>query len=234
MPQDPHSQTRDRVLAQAEGLFAERGFKQTTLRDITQAAKVNLAAVNYYFGSKEALLRAIIATRVGPINRERLSLLKAARDEAAPGPVPLEAIFRAFLVPMFTEAEQSVKSRMVRVVAHAMRDVPGFADEIFTNHFQEIHRAFTAALHLALPSIPPGEMAWRFHFAIKLTVAVAVNDLKPPAQIGICVEDPDSAIPRLVEFICGGFMAAEAAHANTPVGHGPGVPIPGEHPTNEH
>ncbi|MCC6391972.1 MAG: helix-turn-helix transcriptional regulator, partial [Bryobacterales bacterium] len=71
----PLPPTKDRILDAAELLFANHGFDATSLRMITAQASVNLAAVNYHFQSKEALLDATIARRAIPINRRRLELL---------------------------------------------------------------------------------------------------------------------------------------------------------------
>ena len=60
------SDTVDRILDAAEVLFAERGFSETSLRMITSKAKVNLAAVNYHFGSKNALIHAVFARFLTP------------------------------------------------------------------------------------------------------------------------------------------------------------------------
>ena len=73
--------TKDRILDAAERLFADKGYSATSLRDITQEAEVNLAAVNYHFGSKEALLTALLERRLDPVNRKRLELLDAAEAE---------------------------------------------------------------------------------------------------------------------------------------------------------
>ena len=78
-----NSTTRYRILDTAESLFAEQGFSATSLRNITTAAGVNLAAVNYHFRSKEGLIEAVFARRVAPLNAERLELLTAAEDRAA-------------------------------------------------------------------------------------------------------------------------------------------------------
>src|SRR5258708_20774530 len=92
----PNSPTKDRILDAAERLFATQGFEATSLRAITTQAGVNLAAVNYHFQSKDALLRAVIARRIGPVNRRRLELLDAweatlTRD--------LHSLIEAFLTP---------------------------------------------------------------------------------------------------------------------------------------
>ena len=63
-----HSDTVDRILDAAEELFAERGFSETSLRMITSKARVNLAAVNYHFGSKNALIHAVFARFLTPFS----------------------------------------------------------------------------------------------------------------------------------------------------------------------
>ena len=62
------SDTVTRILDTAEVLFAERGFAETSLRNITSKARVNLAAVNYHFGSKKALIQAVFARYLDPFS----------------------------------------------------------------------------------------------------------------------------------------------------------------------
>ena len=67
--------TKARILDAAEALFMEHGFEATSLRLITAAAGVNLAAVNYHFGSKEELFQAVLTRRLDPMNQARVALL---------------------------------------------------------------------------------------------------------------------------------------------------------------
>src|SRR5689334_14395914 len=67
--------TKQRILDTAESLFMEHGFEATSLRSITAAATVNLAAVNYHFGSKEELFQSVLTRRLDPMNHARLVLL---------------------------------------------------------------------------------------------------------------------------------------------------------------
>src|SRR5262252_5809342 len=76
--------TKDRILDAAEALFMEHGFEATSLRSITAAAGVNLAAVNYHFGSKEELFQAVLTRRLDPMNQERIELLEALEREPKP------------------------------------------------------------------------------------------------------------------------------------------------------
>src|SRR5260221_4491016 len=90
--------TRSRILDVAEELFSEQGFDRVSIRDITRKAQVNLAAINYHFGSKEDLIAAIFERRVVPVNEARLAALKAAQDSAKKNP-RLEDILEAFIRP---------------------------------------------------------------------------------------------------------------------------------------
>src|SRR5262245_2583263 len=87
--------TRRRLLEAAELLFLEHGFDGTSLRMLTAAAGVNLAAVNYHFGGKEELFRAVLAARFDPLNRERISLLNDYERGARGGPLECETLLNA-------------------------------------------------------------------------------------------------------------------------------------------
>ena len=86
--------TRQRLLDVAEGLFADQGLKGTSLRAITLKAEANLAAVNYHFGTKEGLFAAVFQRRIGPMTVERIRLLDQALEAAAPDAPALEDVLR--------------------------------------------------------------------------------------------------------------------------------------------
>ena len=88
--------TKDIILDAAEALFAEQGFTSTSLRNITAKAGVNLAAVNYHFGSKNALIAAIFERRIIPMNRIRLARLEALNQQHSAEDIPLEGLIEAF------------------------------------------------------------------------------------------------------------------------------------------
>src|SRR5437764_6402442 len=91
--------TKERILDVAEALFMEHGYEATSLRAITTAAEVNLAAVNYHFGSKEELFQAVLTRRLDPMNQQRLELLTRFEGEAAPKPLGCDRILSAPLIP---------------------------------------------------------------------------------------------------------------------------------------
>jgi AcrR family transcriptional regulator len=98
--------TRQDIVCAAERLFAEKGFRAMTLRDVTREAKVNLAAVNYYFGSKRELMLAVIRNCIEPVNVERMQRLNALVTKYNPAPIPLEHIFEALFRPLFEGAKK--------------------------------------------------------------------------------------------------------------------------------
>ena len=73
----PHFSTKQRILDSAESLFARHGFAGASLRQVTASAQVNLAAVNYHFGSKENLINEVFRRRLDSLNEERLAALAA-------------------------------------------------------------------------------------------------------------------------------------------------------------
>jgi AcrR family transcriptional regulator len=95
----PLKDTRSRILDVAEELFSEQGLDRVSIRAITRKAKVNLAAINYHFGSKEDLIAAVFERRVVPVNEARLAALDAVERAAGKKSSKLEAILEAFIRP---------------------------------------------------------------------------------------------------------------------------------------
>ena len=106
----PSDQTRGAILAAAERLYADRGFGDVTLRDIVAAANVNLAAVNYHFGSKDELIAELFVTRSLALNRERLRELRAA-EETGDGHADVSEILRALTKSWVMETAVAPNSR---------------------------------------------------------------------------------------------------------------------------
>lgn len=95
--------TKDIILNTAEKLFAEKGFHNTSVRDITGEAKANISAINYHFGSKEKLFNAVISRRLIPINEKRIEMLNniivlSRAKELKPDP---RDIINAFFEPIW-------------------------------------------------------------------------------------------------------------------------------------
>lgn len=161
---DAKPDTKDRILDAAEKLFAEQGFAATSLRQITSLAGVNLAAVNYHFQSKDALIVAVMARKIGPINRRRLELLDACEAKGSPR---VEEILRCFFMPLFEAGEAGVDlASFPRLLARIYTESGDHVVEIFKATFQEVAARFREAFHRAMPGMDWQTVALAIHFSI--------------------------------------------------------------------
>src|SRR3546814_11362560 len=109
--------TKDRILGAAEELFAQHGFSGTSLRQVTSRADVNIAAVNYHFGSKENLVTEVFRRRMDEMSAQRLAQLRPAQEQA---PGELEPILAAFVEPALALApDRNGGGAFIRVIARA-------------------------------------------------------------------------------------------------------------------
>jgi AcrR family transcriptional regulator len=203
----PSLDTKERILETAERLFSERGFDRTSLRNITAAARVNLAAVHYYFGSKEGLLEAIFARVVGPVNEERLHRLDAL--EAGEQPPAVEDLLEAFLEPPLRLHQENPHRHFIarQLLGRMYSGTSEQVKALMLAQFGEIVRRFVAAFRRALPELPLEELMWRLHFMVgAMAHTMAACDQLKAFSGGVC-QDPTAGqtLARLVPFIAAGL-----------------------------
>ncbi len=207
--------TQERILETAEQLFARRGFETTSLRHITKEARVNLAAVNYHFGSKEGLLKELLRMRIVPMNEKRRSMLEAFRFQNSTQPVPLENVFEAFLRPFFGTGSPGGDSEglFLRMMGRLSAEKPGFMESIYQEHFRDIQELFINAIKEARPNLREEEVFWRFHFALTLMLSSMTQRqrLKISSHGRCQTDDIEGLIERLIAFICAGFQSPVAS-----------------------
>lgn len=208
--------TKDRILDAAERLFARDGIEATSLRTITAEAGVNLAAVNYHFQSKEALVMAVIMRRVGPVNDRRLALLDACEREAGDGPLPLEEVLNAFVRPV-VEIYASNTREFAPLMGRLYTEPSEFIEKIYKNHMEPVATRFIRAYQRALPGLPRNELVWRLHFSMgALGHTMAASHLLRILSDGQCdPADVEGTLKRLEAFMMAGLRApvAEVEHA---------------------
>jgi AcrR family transcriptional regulator len=208
----PSDRTRTAILAAAERLYADRGFGDVTLRDIVAAADVNLAAVNYHFGSKDELIAELFITRSLALNRERLSELKAA-EQVRGGRAPIEAVLRALVGPTLRgclgpDNQRSTAARfMIRL---SIESVPPIRR--IRNREIDHLRKFVAAMARSLPGCSDVELYWGLHFALAMAQQT-VRDSERLTKLseGKCdVDDVDDIIERVVSVAVMALTGREA------------------------
>jgi len=220
-PEKSADGTKARILDAAEELFMEHGFEATSLRLITTAAGVNLAAANYHFGSKEELFQAVLTRRLDPMNRERLRLLAAYESAGKDGNTPLtcEKIISAMFIPALRLArdhEQGGKN-FLRLLGRAYADPAPFIREFLSSQYAEMIARFRHAFALALPHVPREELSWRLHFTMgALSYTLAGTDaLKMIAQFQPGqAENDELVLRRLAPFLAAGLRSPVAGAAD--------------------
>ncbi len=208
--------TKDRILAAAERLFATNGFDATSLRAITSAAGVNLAAVNYHYRSKDDLIRAVYERRLRPVNQARLERLREYLDAVGNGPVELEPVLRAFLEPVVRLRVEKDGADLARLLGRTYVETSSTARQAFFELMRDIARPFTDAFRRALPEAGPVELAWKMHFSIGVMAhTMAGTEHLKFVSGGLC--DPtngDDVLDRVVSFVAAGVRAPVPSQSN--------------------
>ena len=201
--------TRHSILEAAERCFAERGFDGVSLRAITQVAGVDLALVNYHFGSKGNLLREVIARRARVVHEDRVEALEAARHEAGTKSPSVEAIIAAFLEPLLRRRIAGDRGwRRYGRLASQLDVLPQFAD-LTGDVLNPTALHFINALRLALPKTPAPSIYWGYMFLIGAMVQViSTTGRIERLSRGLChSNDIEGALHELVPFISAGMRA---------------------------
>ena len=204
-PLKPQHETRTRILDAAEELFMQHGFEGTSMRHLTSRAGVNLAAVNYHFGSKHALIEAVFRRRLDPMNAERIAALERL-EELSP-----EGIIRAFVAPSLSLVADAKGGRnFIRLLGRTYSEPAKEIRALIGQMYAPAMERYKSALKRALPQMPEDELVWRMHFMFgTLAYTLAATDTvqliagcKPEDRY-----DAELLEERLTAFLAAGLLA---------------------------
>ena len=201
--------TRSRILDVAEDLFAERGLDRVSIRDITREAKVNLAAINYHFGSKDDLIVAVFERRVVPVNDARLAALDALEKAAGKRSAKLEDILEAFIRPAIpTSAEDADRgSAFSKLFGRCLSEPSPEVEALLKKQFEPLAGRMHAMLKRSLPRLSRSEIFWRMKFTYgALHHWLLTREKFRPDWVQDV--DAEAQIQKLISFAAGGFRAA--------------------------
>jgi AcrR family transcriptional regulator len=202
---------RTRILDTAEGLFAREGPAAVTLRSIAAAANANVAAVNYYFGSKEKLFEEMFLRRIVPLNEERLTRLAGCQASAAGNP-GLEDIVTAYVMPALQLTDAASASARAIVVQYSLGRVLALPEvnEMLARYYARVREEFVAALQQAVPHLAPHEAVWRYYWmGGSLMVALAVSSGMADGPVGMAGPAASGTMPAsLIAFLVQGIAAS--------------------------
>lgn len=202
--------TIERILDAAERLFARQGVGATSLRAITADAGVNTAAIHYHFGSKEALVEAVLVRRIAPLNQERLKQIERLEAAAGEGPVPPRALLAAFLTPVLA-MQTELRERAVpfgSMFAWLRIESERGSGLRPHRHFEEVKARFAAAACRGRDDLGPDEAMERLDYAIGAMGHELVNQPSDASEAGQA--EFFQRVERLLDFLAPGLAARGA------------------------
>jgi AcrR family transcriptional regulator len=205
----PSSGPKLKLVESAEKLFAEKGFDLVSVRDVTQAAGSNAAAVHYYFGSRDGLVALVMCRYMTPVNEERLARLEAAERNRGSRPVPLEEVLDAYVRPLITQINKSEMSeRLFCVLIGRIFGSQGHAmpPDMEAQRGVLIER-FTEVLGKSLLGLTPEELAWRLHFTVGAMIHMLTHgeELQRLTQGAAGTPTMDVTLARFLRFAAAGL-----------------------------
>jgi len=201
-----HFSTKDRILGAAEELFAQFGFSGTSLRQVTSRADVNIAAVNYHFGSKENLVNEVFRRRMDEMSAQRLQRL---REAVAESPCELEHVLAAFVEPALALAQdRHGGGAFIRVIARAYAEKNDSLRRFLSEQYGHVLREFAKAIAGCVPALSKEELYWRLDFLSgALTYAMAdFGMIKRPSGVSEASHRARAA-RELIRFAAAGLRA---------------------------
>ena len=222
--------TRERILDVAERQFMAHGYEATSMRMITSMAEVNLAAVNYHFGSKEGLLREVFRRRLAWLNRERTAALDVLEAKAGGAPLKPSQVLEAFFGTLLRIGEDDSLGGMtfLRLLGRTLTDPAEFIRAFFAKEYAEVLERYKHALFRALPDVPKAEIVWRLHFMLgAMSYAIAGTDILQVIT-GLEISDISGKdegtksearmlSERLMPFLLGGLRAPLPSQHESPI-----------------
>ena len=201
------SDIKDRILNAAERIFAKQGLEAVSLRAVTAEAGVNIAAVNYYFGSKAALLQAMTQRHFAPVNAEQLhglEILETDRQELS-----VEAILRAYTTPIFAmfDAQRGREWMQAKIMAFRAEPSPHINSQTESEADAEVISRYYEAMRRAIPHVPADELWWRFERTRNLLLANQSRRFMVPTEGTSSKSSKRDERAWLITFLVGGLQA---------------------------
>lgn len=201
--------TVERILDAAEALFAERGFAETSLRTITSTAGVNLAAVNYHFGSKKTLIQAVFVRFIDPLVAELSEQLDIVEAKDQPD---LDELINILTQSIYAVHGQSARkiSAFMRLLGLAYTQSQGHLRGYLGERYGNVFRRFVGLLRPACPELGDVDLFWNTHFALGAAVFSLSNyealSGMLESDVGVS-SDMNSAVTRLLTFMAAGLQS---------------------------
>ena len=173
------STTKECIIETAEQLFATYGFAATSLRQITAAAGVNLAAVNYHFRSKAALIDIVLQRMLVPLAEARLRNFE--RITAGANIPSLEEALLAYYRPFFEllDNRSEVGQRYQQIFGRLANEPNEEMRKSVAHYLTPVIEKYFSLFQQITPHLSPDEFAWRFRAMHGIVATHFVETLIP-------------------------------------------------------
>jgi AcrR family transcriptional regulator len=206
--------TVESILDAAESLFAEKGFSETSLRTITSAAGVNLAAVNYHFGSKEQLIQAVFARFLDPFSEHLNTQLLERFNQPDENPPELKELLELFAYTVYAMRSERLKTKdqtFVKLIGLAFNQGEGHLLKFIREKYGDVFTRYMGLYRRACPNVSDDELFWRIQFALgaamfSLSGFEILGKIAPKETIS---ETPDviTVYKYIIPFLVSGMSA---------------------------
>lgn len=215
----PRRPTKEKIMDAAEKLFARRGYHGASVRAITSAAGVDLALVNYHFGSKQRLFSAVLERRGQVLNEDRLRQLADEQRRAAPHPPSTEAVVDAFLDPILKRLLHAEPGwhNYFALIAY-VNNSPDWGRTLMGKTFDSTVRVFIQAVMDSLPGAAAEDIFWGYNFLTgALTLSLAETGRLDALSNGMCRSNDVAALrARLGPYVTAGLRGLAGSGRTTP------------------
>lgn len=202
--------TAGRILDAAEALFSEKGFAETSLRNITTKAGVNLAAVNYHFGSKKSLIQAVFARYLTPFSEQfsdQLDVIESQQNTP-------EQLLKLLIITLNRSGLENPEKFGVfmRLLGLAYSQGQGHLRKFLTSEYGEVFNRYMKEVNRVTPELTPMERFWRIHFMLGAAVFTmsSVDSLMAMADHDLgTTTDVKDVVSQLMPFLASGLMAVD-------------------------
>lgn len=204
-PEGTNGNVRETILAASEVTFAELGYAGTTLREVSQKAKVTQALISYYFGSKYGLFEETFLRRGRKISDARMENLEALKRRAQP--MNVRDIVRAFLTPTLALRATPEGRAFLRLQSRLHTEPPEISYKLRNEAYDKSTRAYVQAIHSVLPQLSEKDVYWRVTLMVGAYM-YAFSDTHRLEELAKDVCDPEDTnelLAQITDFVVGGL-----------------------------
>jgi len=203
--------TMARYMDAAEALYIRYGYEGTSIRAISNRAKMNLSTVVYHWGTKEKLFRSVFLRRFAEIEAKKVDTLRALRDRNPPlGPGDLEAVLAAMVDPGFNYIDDPKVAFLTRqLYGRVLTDPSAVVIKISEDIFREVTDLWRVLIRLCIPEMSDERYFWRYTSAVGAVIFAQSFGFRVAHanRIGENKVDWQAAPSEIVRFMAGGLRS---------------------------